>query len=318
MKPSLVDAHGAATPWPASPGATSAPHPTLERFLILKQSPITDLLGEIHVWLARPDEVRDAQWGGLDALLDRQERARAARFKLPADRRSYVLEHALRRQVLSQALAVEPAAIVLVDEPGAKPVLVEPTSQSYFFSHSRSRGLVAFAITALKPVGVDVEALQDRAVDFNLLSRFVALPDAECRAAELGPDPARQFFFYWTALEAFWKASGSGLASGSPRIRCAMDGRGGCELSLEGDAPARPKARVAALDAVPGYAVALAMTDPPMGPVDPEPPAIALHDGNQLIHLKSDGSSEPSRPTRSCFSTTMGRNPMGGTQQRWP
>ncbi|MEO8655184.1 MAG: 4'-phosphopantetheinyl transferase superfamily protein [Ramlibacter sp.] len=265
------------------PGGTLTPYPTLDLYVILK-SPIAALIGEIHVWLARPDEVRDTQWGVLDALLDKQEQERAGRFKLPVDRRSYVLAHALRRRVLSQALAVEPAAIILADKAGAKPVLIEPKSQSYFFSHSRSRSLVAFAITALQPVGIDVEALQDRAVDFELLSRFVALPDAGCRTAELGPDPARQFFYYWTALEAFWKASGSGLVSGSPRIRCAMDGRGGCELSLEGDAPDRPKARVAALEAVPGYAVALALAHPPTGPVNLEPPAIALHDGNQLIH----------------------------------
>jgi hypothetical protein len=30
----------------------------------------------------------------------------------------------------------------------------------------------------------------------------------------------RQFFHQWTALEAFWKACGTGLAEGQPRICC--------------------------------------------------------------------------------------------------
>ena len=75
---------------------------------------------EIQVWLTRPDEVPDGQWAALQAMLDAQEQARAARFKLETDRRAYVLAHALRRRALSQALAVEPSSLVFTEEPGGR------------------------------------------------------------------------------------------------------------------------------------------------------------------------------------------------------
>lgn len=239
---------------------------------------------EIQVWLTRPDEVPDGQWAALQAMLDAQEQARAARFKLETDRRAYVLAHALRRRALSQALAVEPSSLIFTEEPGGKPVLLAPNSHGCFFSHTRSRGLVAFALTALQPIGVDVEAVQERTVDLDLLSRFVDLPDAGQRTAELGGDATRQFFFYWTALEAFWKAQGTGLASGNPRVRFARDPAGNYQLSAGADSAGRLQARLMAIEAPAGHALALAVKGSRSAQSTVEQPAISLRTGYQLVN----------------------------------
>jgi hypothetical protein len=58
---------------------------------------------------------------------------------------------------------------------------------------------------------VDAEWIESKPVDAGLLGAFVATQ---------GGVTAHRFFFQWTALEAFWKACGTGLADGQPRISC--------------------------------------------------------------------------------------------------
>ena len=167
-----------------------------------------------QVWTASPGVLTDVHWSRLGALLDDGERAKARRFKLQADRHAYVLAHALMRLALAHALDVSPMAIVLSHDSRGKPVLLSPARPDVCFSHSRSRLLVACVVTTLGPVGIDVEPIREGHADFDLLARFVALRDPACQHERAAP-AARRFFFLWTALEAFWKAQGTGLASGN-------------------------------------------------------------------------------------------------------
>jgi hypothetical protein len=80
---------------------------------------------------------------------------------------------------------------------------------------------------------------------------LVVLPDARQRETELGADPEQQFFFYWTALEAFWKAVGCGLSSANPPIRCQKTRNGRFEIFQPASAIGT-KAQVIALNAPPG------------------------------------------------------------------
>jgi 4'-phosphopantetheinyl transferase len=218
--------------------------------------------GEVHVWTACPDDFGDAQWRRMLLLLDHLERIQSERFKHEADRRAYVLAHALRRTALAGILEVAPSALVFSSEVNAKPVLIAPRDETLFFSHSRSRACVACAVTRIGPVGIDVEPIQPGKADFELLANFVALPDAQRREAELGASQSRQFFFYWTALEAFWKAAGTGLASANPRIRCQKNQLGQFEITSEANAFDAPNARLISLQSPANCSIALVLNDP--------------------------------------------------------
>ncbi|MDB5883557.1 MAG: phosphopantetheinyl transferase-like protein [Ramlibacter sp.] len=188
---------------------------------------------ELEVWTARPGDFDTAATQDLHGLLDDGERARAARFRHEADRRSYVVTHALRRLVLARWLEADPQDICFSQEPGGRPVLLAPSDSGLYFSHSRSREAVACAVTKVAPVGVDVEAVRADAIDEQIISRFVA-PDG---AADLARDQrVARFYFQWTALEAFWKAQGQGLSDGNPRIECRRHSDGQFEVWLEGHA----------------------------------------------------------------------------------
>ena len=234
----------------------------------------------IEVWLARPAQVAEGQWPICEALLDPLERERALRLRLRADRDSWVLAHALRRLVLGNWLDLPPAALRLVDRPGVKPVLLAPARHGLHFSHSRRRQLVAFAVTRLAPVGIDVEEIRPQSADFALLARHMVVTELEMSAAASG-ERARSFFACWTALEAFWKAQGTGLATGNPRLRCRRNTDGPREISLE---PSGLRAArwwpIASRD---DHAVALALMDSHAGGVAPGEVALTLRDGNQLI-----------------------------------
>jgi phosphopantetheinyl transferase len=215
---------------------------------------------EVDIWTASPDDFNEDQFSVFSAMLDSTERAKASQFRQPADRRAYVLAHALRRVALAQALQVTPAELVFASEAKGKPVLTAPSDQEIYFSHSRSRALVVCAVTRIGPVGIDVASMQHGVADLDLLDGLVDLPDARQREAELGADPVQQFFFYWTALEAFWKAAGCGLSSANPPVRCQKNQRGRFEIFLATSESGSPQAQVIALRAPAACSVALVLT----------------------------------------------------------
>lgn len=219
-------------------------------------------LCDVQIWTASPQNFQAAQCSDLSLLLDKTECLLSEQFNVEADRHAYVLAHALRRLALARALAVAPSSIVFSREANGKPVLVGPPERAIFFGHSHTRAAVVCAVTRIGPIGIDAEVSQDRIADFELLESFVALPDAQRREEEVGADPARQFYFYWTALEAFWKATGTGLSSENPRIRCQKNRFGLFEISLEVDGPVKPVARVIPVQSPAGCSITLALSYP--------------------------------------------------------
>jgi 4'-phosphopantetheinyl transferase len=105
-------------------------------------------------------------------------------------------------------------------EASGRPLLTTPPDQAIYFSHTHSRTLVACAVTRIGEVGIDAEPLEQGNADMALLRGLIVLPDAQQRQAALGSDSTRQFFFYWTLLEAYWKSQGSGLSFDHPALHC--------------------------------------------------------------------------------------------------
>ncbi len=183
------------------------------------------------MWMASPGIVTTAQWQLMHAWLDQDERARAARFLDPEDQRTYVLAHSLRRMGLSQALKIPVSQVSIARSPAGIPIWQGDHPCPLYFSHAHAHGLAVFVITGLAPLGIDVEALYPAAADLELLHAWMKLPPVRQRDSELGPDPAKQFLFYWTVLEAFWKAAGTGLVQGQPLLEYGARALQGFEVS---------------------------------------------------------------------------------------
>jgi 4'-phosphopantetheinyl transferase len=164
---------------------------------------------EVLLACARPDEVAPRDWDELSSLIDGDEHDRARRFRFDADRHAFVLAHALMRALVCAETGLPMDGIRIVHDIKGRP-FVESVPELHV-SLSRSRELVACAVTRAAPIGIDAEWIESKPIDAGLLGAFVVTHEAVT---------ARQFFHQWTALEAFWKACGTGLADGQPRIRC--------------------------------------------------------------------------------------------------
>ncbi len=211
--------------------------------------PLTVALAWTDAW-AQPDALT-----ACEALLSPAERARQARFRRPADRRTYAIAHALLRRSLSRLARdagadVAPSAWRFRAGPWGKPELAAPEVPALphvAFNLSHAPGLTACAVqrqdesTAHEPqapgVGVDVEFVERVADPGALGRRFFAPPEAAWLPADPAdprfPEVRRRFFTLWTLKEAYVKARGLGFHL--PLSRFTVGGAG--ELPLTAPAP---------------------------------------------------------------------------------
>lgn len=207
--------------------------------------------GGIEVWTARPEKVGAAACSALARLLDAHESERAAGFNFDADRQAFIIAHAMRRLALGCALGVDPGDLQFGAGPHGRPLLLGADATTPSFSLTRSRGLVACAVGNQR-LGVDVEPVRP-GLSPSLLESFVTPAPG---AAFLDDTP--DLFMQWTALEAFWKARGTGLSTAQPRIGLrALDGEG-CYEIVDGDSRLPTGLVVMRLPAPPGHVLALA------------------------------------------------------------
>jgi 4'-phosphopantetheinyl transferase len=207
---------------------------------------------QVQLWLQPCEGIAPAQLARWHGLLEPAERAAAGALRQLQDRHAYVAAHALRRIALSQALQTGADALRFGQEPGGRPLLLQPHAGLHF-SLSHCRAAAVFALTRIAPIGVDIELRQPRHADLSLLEPYVAPADGP------GDDALRQFYFHWTALEAYWKAMGTGICEANPRIVLDTGMAGRHTVRLEPDRAAVQRACVIAVDAHADCALSVAL-----------------------------------------------------------
>jgi len=172
------------------------------------------------------------------AILSEEERARAARFRFPRDRRDYALAHALLRTMLSVHGNRRPHEWTFRVDAHGKPHVAEGAPIAFSLSHTD--GLVACGVAATGTIGVDVERV-GRVADWRAIAmrNFSA---AEQRALAAAPDDNQPtaFIEIWTLKEAFAKALGLGLSQPLDATTFSVDAGGvvrfGAPAGIEVDA----------------------------------------------------------------------------------
>jgi 4'-phosphopantetheinyl transferase len=215
-----------------------------------------------HVWMV---QVSDARFRSeqLGLLLSGPELRRADRFHHDADRRRYIVSHAMLRCVLGEYLDLPPNQVRIATGPHGKP-FVEAAREAggLQFSLSHSGDLVLLAVSGGGAVGVDVEAvriLRDRGA-----MAAEALTPSELQQLERLPHGVQDEFFlrWWTAKEAFLKAIGVGLTCPLRQVELTLGARHDLRLSRvpDGDANAWTLQAWAPMH---GYVAALVLSQPP-------------------------------------------------------
>lgn len=171
----------------------------------------------LELWFAHPRDLNepDVRQACL-AILDEQERARAARFKFERHCREYIATHALTRVALSHAHVSPPNAWRFFCNKWGKPFPDPDCGVRFNQSNSLELAVCLIALpgpsAAAAEVGVDVESSARAAEIVPLAPRvFSAAERAQLDAlpAEERPDRALSL---WTLKEAYIKARGMGLS----------------------------------------------------------------------------------------------------------
>jgi 4'-phosphopantetheinyl transferase len=200
------------------------------------------------VYLARLDQLRPAH----EHWLAGPEAARAARFRLRADQDRFVLATAVLRAAVADRLGVAPGRVPVdrrCEHCGGQHGRARLPGTGLAASISHSGDLVAVALTAGRPVGVDVEAIGRR--DYEpLLTRVCAVAERQ------HVHTARDFYTVWTRKEAVLKATGTGLRTPLTSVTVTAPGQPPGVVELAG---AQRACALADVEAGAGYAAAAAV-----------------------------------------------------------
>jgi 4'-phosphopantetheinyl transferase len=164
---------------------------------------------EARVVIARPT------WSfALEALLDDSERERLAWLHREVDRRRFVAAHALARLVLSQVTG-QPATTLKFETEcgrcgGHHGKMRLATAQQMHFGMTHAEERVAVAVTALGPVGVDLEPA--KAGGFGGFANVALTPRERAKYEQLPIEQRpRAATTWWVRKEAVLKATGHGM-----------------------------------------------------------------------------------------------------------
>ncbi|HEY3904440.1 MAG TPA: 4'-phosphopantetheinyl transferase superfamily protein [Streptosporangiaceae bacterium] len=166
--------------------------------------------GVCHLW-ATPTTSADR----YQALLDHAELERAERFKVAHAKDTFIVSRAAQRLVLAHYLGRPPAEIKIARDcqycgaDHGRPYLPGTTLD---FNLSHAKGWLLLAVVAKGKVGVDIEAISDRAAD-DLPDRIFSPAEQHQFLLVDRPHRAAHFMTIWTRKEAAVKLTGHGLAA---------------------------------------------------------------------------------------------------------
>ncbi|MGW6982186.1 4'-phosphopantetheinyl transferase family protein [Streptomyces sp. NPDC054932] len=150
------------------------------------------------------------------AVLDAEERAKAARLLRPDARHRYLAAHLGLRILLGSHLGLPPREVPLTREkcpccggPHGRPAI---TDSAVHFSLSHS-GDLAYVALAARPVGVDIEETPSPEAVADVINSLH--PEETAELGALAPEERPQALArVWSRKEACLKATGTGLALG--------------------------------------------------------------------------------------------------------
>lgn len=166
----------------------------------------------------------------LNNILSKAELERVNRFVREKDAQSYVVSHALLREILSHQLGCKPSDLVFAKNAHGKPLLLD---SGIYFNLSHSGDYVLIAISPESPVGIDVEQHRHERNVLEIAERYFT-PE-ECLCIKKQDDQKMTAYFYdiWSTKEAYVKALGQGIAYGFDRFS-VVNAEGDFVSSIQG------------------------------------------------------------------------------------
>lgn len=222
-------------------------------------SPLELPAGELHLWAASLDP-GPARVAALGRTLSEDEWVRARRFRFEVHRRRFIVGRGVLRALLGAYLGAPPERLAFTYGERGKPDFAAPLPAPLFFNLSHSHELALLGVTRAREVGVDIEHVKPMADLARIAERFFAPAENASLLGLPAAEHERAFFRCWTRKEAYLKAVGVGLAAPLDSFTVTLGPDEPARmLSLEGDAAAGARWRLAHLEPAPGYLGAAAV-----------------------------------------------------------
>lgn len=171
-------------------------------------------MSSVSLWIVPTDRPLPPDF---DEILAPDEQSKAQRFRFPQDQHRYRFIRTVLRRLLAQNLDCDPTKLRFSYSAKGKPTLANPAGPIHFsVSHSGDYGLIGIAQDQL--IGVDLELMQSKPNFMNLAQRFFAPSESLWLTTKTAADQQQNFYQFWTAKEAFLKATGLGISGGLDQV----------------------------------------------------------------------------------------------------
>lgn len=164
---------------------------------------------EVHIWnmeLALYKEELER----LGDLLNDSEWERAGKFAFEKDRTGFIIRRGVLKELLGGYLGVEAETINLAYDEMGKPRLGE--RNDLYFNMSDSGGIVLYAFTRGREIGIDVEYMRNEIEFDEIVGSFFSEDEQSEYFSLKAEERAKGFYTGWTRKEAYLKAIGKGLS----------------------------------------------------------------------------------------------------------
>lgn len=207
-------------------------------------------LAGVRIWLAGPlrGAIADDHWH----MLSCPEKEHASRFMREQDRALFAQTRVALRHILATETGVLPHEILFAEGPFGKPFLAGGLGPHFNVSHSGSYALIA--VSAKRPVGIDIELMRHQGDELSLAQAFFSPTEYETLAGLDGPALLGAFYRIWTCKEAVLKACGRGITEHLKDFTVLLTSEG-CTIRPEPSCPLEiASATLFPLDVPSGYA----------------------------------------------------------------
>ncbi|MFP4694661.1 MAG: 4'-phosphopantetheinyl transferase family protein [Halothece sp.] len=166
----------------------------------------------IDIWKVNLDispQLEEQYW----SVLNQEEKERASRFVKKEHQTRFIAGRGVLRYLIGDYLNLEPEKVEFAYLTHGKPLLAKNNSYpplQFNVSHSHHLGLYAFAYSD-DGIGIDLELIRPISNVVSLAKRFFTEKEASYLESLSPPEQIETFFQFWTAKEAYLKATGEGL-----------------------------------------------------------------------------------------------------------
>ncbi len=168
--------------------------------------------GDVHVWSASLDQM-ESNLGQLEGTLNTEELIRATTASHGNKNKRFIARRGILRTILGFYLQVNPSELRFSFGREGKPSLTKNFLECPIqFNVAHSSGMVLYAFTLGRQVGVDLERIEQMHQLEEIAYRFLSNRERETISRFSGYKKYVAFFQIWTRKEAYLKARGKGLS----------------------------------------------------------------------------------------------------------